>query len=489
MAPIPPFTPTPPESTGARVSVRNRAEISGETVRQSNASLIFLKLRKMIASDSQPTDAILGAIAVAAHSLTGATGAAVAMPRDGAVVCVGRSGETAPELGARLNVDSGISGECLRTGVIMRCDDASRDFHVDVEVCRQLGLQAIAVVPLRGQHGRVGVLEAFSTESYAFTEDKMEVLGRLAGLAEAAWARGMVAEVPSGEDEGMATTVVETAAEQPPIPAAVSVAEVREILAPAQPQEPRFPRKSSYIILASVAVLAVILLSIYGWKAWYRSSIASGARPPASAPIASVETGDAAARARLGSTPDIVRPSSRYSSRSGKSSALPAAKAAAGVEIPDEGVRRPSRSARPAHRGSAKGGAQSSSVANGEGIPQLAASNADPADLGKALAAAPALPQLGVPISQGIAGGVLVHKVQPVYPAEARRMHVQGSVVIDATVTAQGQVDELKLVSGDPLLAQAAMDAVRRWRYTPYSLNGQPIPKETRITISFIAPQ
>jgi protein TonB len=68
-------------------------------------------------------------------------------------------------------------------------------------------------------------------------------------------------------------------------------------------------------------------------------------------------------------------------------------------------------------------------------------------------------------------------------------MHVQGSVVIDAKITVKGQVEELKLVSGDSLLAQAAMDAVRRWRYTPYSLNGQPIAKEARITISFVAPQ
>ena len=454
--------------------MRNRTEVSDETIRESSASLIFVKLRKMIASDTQPTDNILGAIAVAAHSLTGATGAAVAMPRDGVVVCVGRSGETAPELGVRLNVDSGISGECLRTGVIMRCDDASRDFHVDAEVCRQLGLQSIAAVPLRGQFGRVGVLEAFSTESFAFTEDKMEVLGRLAGLAEAAWARGMVAEVPQDEAESMAmvalTATVEAPAEQAlPDPASVPLAEVRKLLASAQPQESRFPRKWSYTILAAAALLAVVLLSVYGWKAWYRSSVASTAgRPAATVPTVSAEGGNAA----VGAAP---------TSRGGKT--LRAPKAADG-ENRHRAVRRALRPARPANRGMKSG-----SVAAGEEIPQLAASNADPADLGKALATAPALPQLGVPISQGITGGVLMHKVQPVYPPEARRMHVQGSVVIDATVTAQGQVDELKLVSGDPLLAQAAMEAVRRWRYTPYSLNGQPIAKETRITISFIAPQ
>ncbi len=56
-------------------------------------------------------------------------------------------------------------------------------------------------------------------------------------------------------------------------------------------------------------------------------------------------------------------------------------------------------------------------------------------------------------------------------------MRVTGSVVIDATVNVEGQVDDLKLVSGDPLLSGAAMDAVRKWRYSPYLLNGKPIPK------------
>jgi protein TonB len=495
MAPIPPLTPPPPESAGARVSARNRSEVSDETVRQSNAGLIFVKLRKMIASDTQNTDTILGAIAVAAHSLTGATGAAVAMPRDGTVVCVGRSGETAPELGARLNVDSGISGECLRTGVIMRCDDASRDFHVDAEVCRQLGLQSIAVVPLRGQHGRVGVLEVFSTESYAFTEDKMEVLGRLAGLAEAAWARGVVTEVPPVEDEGVMpaalTAAIEAPAEQPrPVAPTIPLAQMREIFATPQPEESTPSRKWPYAIMAAVALLAVALLSVYGWKAWYRSSVASKTSQPAAvSATASGESENAAAGSGLASTADIVRPSPRPASRPGKSVALPAPKSGTAGEIPDEVVRRPVPSARPAHRGEAKGGMKSSPVPNGEQIPQLVASSANSADLGKAIATAPALPQLGVPISQGVGGGILVHRVQPVYPAEARRMRVQGSVVIDAMVTEQGQVEELKLVSGDSMLAEAAMDAVRRWRYTPYSLNGKPISKQTRITISFIAPQ
>ena len=493
MAPLPPLTPPPPESPGTRVSVRTRSELSDETVRQADASLIFVKLRKMIASDTQPTDTILGTIAVAAHSLTGATGAAIAMPRDGAVVCVGRSGETAPELGDRLSVDSGVSGECMRTGVSMRCDDASRDFHVDAEVCRQMGLQSIAVVPLRGQHGRVGVLEAFSTQAYAFSEDKMEVLGRLAGLAEAAWARGAVTEVPAGEevpagDEVPAAREIAALVEAPaeparPGPAAVALAQVREVLATALHDEAHTGRKWRYAALAGVAVLGLVLLSVYGWRAWYKASVGSAtSKPAAGAQTVPAKSQNAAAAAGLTSTPDIVRPASRPRER-------PTAHAAKPV-IPDKVTRRRPQSAPPAGDSGANTGDPSNSGSNPEDAPLIAAaSSTGPADLGKVLSTAPALPHLGAPISQGVAGGVLVHKVQPLYPPEARRMRVQGSVVIDAIVTVQGQVDDLKLISGDARLAPAAMEAVGKWRYSPYTLNGKPVPKETRITITFIAPQ
>lgn len=484
MAPRPPLTPTPPESAGARVPLRTRSEVSevsDASIRQSTASLIFVKLRKMIASDVQPTETILGAIAVAAHSLTGATGAAVAMPRDGVVVCVGRSGETAPEIGDRLNVDSGISGECLRTGVTMRCDDASRDFHVDAEVCRQLGLQSIAVVPLRGQQGRVGVLEAFSTQAYAFTEEKVEVLERLAGLAEAAWARGMVTAVASGEEvvaESKLAAGVEAPAEATGTGAAeVELAKVRAALAALRPGASPARRMFIYSV-AAVVLVAVPLASVYGWKAWYRSSVMSRAhQPAATAPLAPSEIKSAATGAPT--PPSGLHPRVRPGDSA-------AAKPATGVEIPDQVIRRQPRSA---DRGGANGDMQSGQIAKGDEVPQIVALRAVPADLEGALVAPPALPKLGAAISQGITGGILLRKVQPVYPPEARRMHVKGDVVIDAVVTADGQVDQLNVVSGNPLLTEAATDAVRRWRYKPYSLNGKPIPKPTRITISFIAPQ
>jgi periplasmic protein TonB len=77
--------------------------------------------------------------------------------------------------------------------------------------------------------------------------------------------------------------------------------------------------------------------------------------------------------------------------------------------------------------------------------------------------------------------------VLPVYPAQARGVRLEGDVVLEAMVTEQGQVEDLKAISGNPLLARAALDAVSKWRYSPYMLNGQPIRRETRITISFVA--
>ena len=79
----------------------------------------------------------------------------------------------------------------------------------------------------------------------------------------------------------------------------------------------------------------------------------------------------------------------------------------------------------------------------------------------------------------------LINRVEPTYPALARQTHVSGSVVIEAIISEQGDVVEMKVVSGPPLLIQAALDAVRRWKYEPTYLNDQPVPVQLNVTVVF----
>lgn len=96
----------------------------------------------------------------------------------------------------------------------------------------------------------------------------------------------------------------------------------------------------------------------------------------------------------------------------------------------------------------------------------------------------PVIPQR-VRISQGVTKGMLINRVEPVYPTLARAARVQGEVVLSAIIDTNGQVSNLQLVSGHPMLVPAALAAVREWRYKPYLLNGQPVEVETTITVIF----
>src|SRR5579864_101453 len=151
-------------------------------------------LRQSLASGTQPTDSIFRAAVDAARVLTGAHGTALALRTDGAIVCRARSGDIAPELGSRLNTDSGISGECLRTAHILVCNDSTTDDRVDPEVCRALGIRSIVVVPLRGAKGISGILEAFSALPNAFGDEQIDHLRRMAEIAETAYERERVAQ-------------------------------------------------------------------------------------------------------------------------------------------------------------------------------------------------------------------------------------------------------------------------------------------------------
>ncbi|MGB7846382.1 MAG: energy transducer TonB, partial [Candidatus Acidiferrum sp.] len=79
----------------------------------------------------------------------------------------------------------------------------------------------------------------------------------------------------------------------------------------------------------------------------------------------------------------------------------------------------------------------------------------------------------------------LIRRVDPQYPPLAMQTHMQGSVVIDAIIDEHGDVVEVKVVSGPPLLLQAALDAVRRWKYEPTYLNDQPVAVQLNVTVAF----
>jgi TonB family protein len=90
-------------------------------------------------------------------------------------------------------------------------------------------------------------------------------------------------------------------------------------------------------------------------------------------------------------------------------------------------------------------------------------------------------------VSQGVSQGLLIKKVQPRYPAAALAVHAQGTVDIEATIDKQGNVTSPKVLHGDPILAAAAVEAVRQWRYKPYYLDGAPVEIQTQITVKFKA--
>jgi protein TonB len=122
----------------------------------------------------------------------------------------------------------------------------------------------------------------------------------------------------------------------------------------------------------------------------------------------------------------------------------------------------------------------------------LAVASANDKKLSGLVAAVPsALPTRSletVKISQGVSQGLLIKRVQPRYPQNALSMRIQGAVLLEATINKEGNIGNLKVVSGDPVLARAAADAVRQWRYKPYYLNGEPVDIETQITINFKLP-
>jgi protein TonB len=110
--------------------------------------------------------------------------------------------------------------------------------------------------------------------------------------------------------------------------------------------------------------------------------------------------------------------------------------------------------------------------------------------LGSIVQAAPtAVPKAATPqrikVSAGVQSGLLIRKVTPAYPPLAKQARISGSVVLQAVIGKDGSIENLRAVSGHPMLIQSAIDAVRQWKYKPYFLNGEPVEVDTQVTVNF----
>jgi hypothetical protein len=127
-------------------------------------------------------DAILQLVTERALSFTGASGAALALSTDGQMICRSRAGEQAPPLGAAVDVKHGLSGECVRSGVLVSCADTGNDPRVDPEVCRALNIGSLMAAPIVSDLNVIGLLEIFSPQARRFTRVHGTVLERLIEL-------------------------------------------------------------------------------------------------------------------------------------------------------------------------------------------------------------------------------------------------------------------------------------------------------------------
>jgi protein TonB len=264
--------------------------------------------------------------------------------------------------------------------------------------------------------------------------------------------------------------------------------------------------KKIFVIIVVVALLAVA--GYFGWTQLQGRMSAPAAAPNSTSPVPakvpapkpSTQAQPASAAAATSSAAQTAVPQATDSQSSPTDSATSPDDADAGDSKPSGSAppptTKPAATSKPAappivlKNGSARSSAKTTAAdAPAPSMDAIPAGGSDGA-LSNMLAVDAPKPVLqSLTISQGVSQGLLIKKIQPVYPPNALRMRAEGAVRLMATVSTTGNVTDLKAISGEALLTQAAMDAVKQWKYKPYLLNGDPVEMKTEVTINFKLPK
>src|SRR5579884_2200581 len=449
-------------------------------------------------------DAVLRLIAQQARLITAATGAAIALGAREEYFCRATAGDKAPPLGARIRSDSGLTGECLRRRVTLRCDDSERDERVDAEACRELQVRSIAVVPIRVGTELAGVLEVFSHHMSAFSNVHVATLERMADLVSAVCHRNATliveaASEPSSTDSKSqaSTPPATTKTFSPRMPAHLqekvkeaaneAVAYSRDALAAVRPQFLSLRRAANSWMLAGLVALFVLLAVVGYFVGRTRRHapaiekmlpVTESTAPVSPGPTPS-ETGEAFSKAGAVVAAEQASPAKK------PSATVAVARPVAPPPVTEEpivlNVPAGSRVQQPRRT--------DSDVAPPPEVDKLSGTTAN--HIETALLTAPVVAPTLLPqpkplaVSKGVVPGKLIRKINPAYPVQAREARVHGMVVLDVAILKTGKVGKVHVVSGHPLLAQAAAQAVKSWVYEPFRLNGEPVDAETQVTVNF----
>jgi TonB family protein len=377
-------------------------------------------------------DLILNQVVEQARTATQASGAAVALERDGEIICRAMSGN-APDLGVRVETRGGLSGACLQRAEVQHCSDTDRDLRVNAEACHRLNVRSILMVPILDGDRPFGILEIFGAVPHAFSDNDVKTLQLLAKR---------VSESKDASLQTLGSDPVPAVVEKPaetastdPIPAPLETVVPQPVLEPAvvlPEQAQREPQPNYNEILTSVLVVLVITAAILlGLVVGVRIAVQrSLGKPPAqNAPAAAKNV-----------TPEAPKPAKVKEPAPSQSGVRTVAPPAGGLVITDRGK---------------------------------IVYRSDPANPDSEPASSP----------QG-----LVHRVEPSYPESAKAQHLQGNVVLDAQVLGDGSVGNISIVRGHPLLVEAATQAVKQWKFEPSTVDGKPVNREERITVRFTLP-
>ncbi|MGA7695334.1 MAG: TonB family protein [Candidatus Sulfotelmatobacter sp.] len=434
-------------------------------------------------------DVVLNEIVEQACRATGATGAAVILERDGEMVCRASTGGNAPELGARLSRERGLTAECIKTRQAQRCDDAQADPRADVEASRSLGVRSVVVLPLIRKGDLAGILEVFSSRIGAFGERDELTLEALANRILKNLERG--------------SEPYSTAAQNPVMPATqISGSELEDWQAESSGVREkegevgrgtvgRSPRTGldvvTFVLGVVVVACAVLLGTLVGLRLGWRRTAAVRGQVMNSASGAAVGAGNRGARAD-------ATPHGTAAEASGAKVAASAGSKGTGGDTKNGLV--PPRPPVAGRKDSLPPPGELLVYENGKEVFRMppTAEEREATDgsstHGAGVQRASDVGRAGpLQVAPEVAEGSLLHRVEPDYPEQARQQQIQGPVVLDVRTRRDGTIQELKLLSGQRLLADAAIAAVKQWRFRPQLVKGEPVEMQTTVTLNFKLPR